>query len=372
MKKFTLIFCIVFVFKNVAVHAQASRYQAAWPDTDFEQSLVDMSEIIGGGPPRDGIPAVDQPNFDTVAEAAEWLGGQEPVIALVIDGKARAYPLQILMYHEIVNDELNGLSVSVTFCPLCNASIAFERHYKGQLLDFGTTGLLRRSDLVMYDRQTESWWQQFSGKAIVGKYVGAVLRRIPSSLVAFATFGSSYPEGEVLNRDTGHSRPYGRNPYSGYDNINSSPFLYAGKTDGRLAPMERVLSISDGPTHRIYPFERLKTENLINDRLGQTDVVIMARGRVLSALDDSAIAASRKIPEATAWRRQLPGSDDSLTFSLISDKVVDDQTGSVWNPLGQAVAGPLQGSQLEALEDSGVHFAFAWLAFNPDTEIYGQ
>jgi len=372
MKKITLIVCFMFGFNSVVAHAQASRYQAAWPDTDFAQSLIDLGEIMSGGPPRDGIPAVDQPEFDTVAQAAEWLGEQEPVIALVVDGKARAYPLQILMYHEIVNDELNGLPVSVTFCPLCNASIAFERYYKGQLLDFGTTGLLRRSDLVMYDRQTDSWWQQFSGKAIVGEYAGAVLHRVPSSIVAFDTFAGSYPEGEVLNRDTGHSRPYGRNPYSGYDDINSSPFLYAGKTDGRLAPMERVLSISDGAMHRIYPFERLETEILINDQLGEIDVVVMAQGKVLSALDDSTIAASREIPEATAWRRQVPGRDGSLTFSLVGDKVVDDQTGSVWSPLGQAVDGPLKGIQLEALADSGVHFAFAWLAFNPDTEIYGQ
>jgi hypothetical protein len=195
---------------------------------------------------------------------------------------------------------------------------------------------------------------------------------VPSSIVAFDTFADSYLDGDVLNRDTGHSRPYGRNPYSGYDDINSSPFLYAGKTDGRLAPMERVLSISDGSMHRIYPFERLKSEILINDQLGAIDVVVMAQGKVLSALDDSAIAASREIPEATAWRRQVPGRDGSLTFSLVGDRVVDDQTGSVWNPLGQAVDGPLKGTQLEAPMDSGVHFAFAWLAFNPDTEIYGQ
>ena len=136
--------------------------------TNFEKHSVPYEEILSGGPPKDGIPAVDNPKFVSQKEADKWLKNIEPVVVVEHKGEARAYPLQILTWHEIVNDQLNGLPVSVTFCPLCNAAIAFDRRLDGRLLDFGTTGKLRNSDLVMYDRQTESWWQQFTGEAIIG------------------------------------------------------------------------------------------------------------------------------------------------------------------------------------------------------------
>ncbi len=179
--------------------AQTSRYSAAWPNTDFDLRAIDLNEIQSGGPPKDGIPSIDHPNFDNVNDAALWVDPLEPVIAVNVNGDAKAYPLKILIYHEIVNDELSGVPISVTFCPLCNASIVFDRRFQGAVLDFGTTGLLRMSDLVMYDRQTETWWQQFSGKAIVGSYVGGELTRIPSSIVSFESFRSGFPNGLVLS-----------------------------------------------------------------------------------------------------------------------------------------------------------------------------
>jgi Protein of unknown function (DUF3179) len=200
-----------------------------WPKTDFSRRTVELAEIESGGPPKDGIPAIDRPRFVGVPAARAWLKGKEPVIVLRMGRDARAYPLQILMYHEIVNDSVNGVPVAVTFCPLCNASIVFERRVGERVLDFGTTGRLRFSDLVMYDRQTESWWQQFTGRGIVGHYAGTGLKKIASEIVSFADFAAAHPTGLVLSRETGYPRPYGRNPYTGYDSIDQSRVLHRSR-----------------------------------------------------------------------------------------------------------------------------------------------
>jgi hypothetical protein len=166
------------------------------------------------------------------------------VIAFELNGEARAYPLQILIWHEIVDDTVSGVPVAITFCPLCNTAIAFDRRVDGQALRFGTTGNLRRSDLVMWsDDPGETWWQQITGEALVGDLVGHQLTPLPAEIVSFADFKAAFPHGQVLSRDTGHPRSYGTNPYVGYDSINSSPFLYSGPQDGRLPPMERVATV---------------------------------------------------------------------------------------------------------------------------------
>ncbi len=353
----------------VAGYAADSVYERMWPDTDFSNRVVELREIRGGGPPKDGIPAIDMPRFDRVADAFSWIDPMEPVIAVTIGSQTRAYPLQILTYHEIVNDALGGKAISVTFCPLCNASIVFDRAIEGEVLDFGTTGLLRMSDLIMYDRQTESWWQQFSGRAIVGEFAGTRLTRVPSSIVSFASFASAFPDAEVLNRDTGHARPYGRNPYPGYDRIDQRPFLFDRSMDSRLPPMERILSVTVGGRSRIYPFSALSNNLLIHDEFDGVPVVVFAAGELLSVLDDRSIADSRTVLEAVAWERRIPSYPGVLSFSMEEGAIRDMQTGSLWNVFGEATDGRLKGARLPVL-DSGIHFAFAWLAFNPQTEIW--
>ena len=291
------------------------------------------------------------------------------MIVVAVADQTRAYPLQILMYHEIVNDHLNGKPLSVTFCPLCNASIVFERNLDGVVLDFGTTGRLRKSDLIMYDRQTESWWQQFTGTAIVGRHAGAVLKRYPASIVAYRDYKSAYPDGEVLSQDTGHRRPYGRNPYRGYDSIDDQPFLFKDPVDTRLPPMEYVLNISIDGVHRLYPFSSFEQSPVINDQVNGKPVVVFSRNGTYSALDGESIAGSRQMASATAFSRQA--GERVLNFLLRDGRIVDDETGSSWNILGQAIDGPLTGHTLDSTP-SGVHFAFAWLAFNPDSEIYAH
>ncbi len=348
------------------VYAQLP-YSMEWPYTDFNKRIVELSEIQSGGPPKDGIPPIDEPDFTTPADASEWIDAREPVVVLTVNKETRAYPLQILTWHEIVNDEVGGVPVSVTFCPLCNATLVFDRRLDGQVLDFGTTGRLRKSDLVMYDRQTESWWQQFSGQGIVGEMSGKVLTRIPASIVAFEDFRAAYPDAPVLSRRTGHVRPYGKNPYSGYDRIDDQPFLFNQPVDERLPPMERVLNVTVGSTHRLYPFSVMKDEPVINDQVDDLPVVVFSRQGTLSVLDSSVIAKSKTVPSATVYDRRLDGR--VLNFELREDKLVDRETGSEWNLFGTCVAGPLKDSQLEK-PDSGVHFAFAWLAFNPESQIY--
>ncbi|MCA1778360.1 MAG: DUF3179 domain-containing protein, partial [Xanthomonadaceae bacterium] len=216
--------------------------EAEFPKTDFSKSVVAFDEIRSGGPPRDGIPSLDSPRF-IAARQADWLHPDEPVIVVRVKDHARAYPIQILIWHEIVNDVIDGKPLSITFCPLCNASLVFEREFEGEVLDFGTTGRLRKSDMVMYDRQTETWWQQFTGEGLIGKYAGKSLVEYPSSIVRFGDFAEDSPDGRVLSRRTGFNRRYGENPYRGYDRIDQSPFLFDDPVDPRLPPMERVLAV---------------------------------------------------------------------------------------------------------------------------------
>lgn len=338
-----------------------------WNKTDFTKKAVDLSEIMSGGPPKDGIPAIDDPSFVSQNAASKWLGNREPVIVLEINGRARAYPLQILIYHEIVNDSFEGIPVSVTFCPLCNASIVYKRELDGKILDFGTTGKLRKSDMVMYDRQTESWWQQFTGIGIVGFYTGKQLAELPATIVAFEGFRKNFPSGKVLSRATGYMRPYGKNPYRGYDSIDQTPFLYFDPLDPRLPPMERVLGVKFEAQNKVYPFSELEKNALINDAFNDQAVVIMSEFGMVSPLDKSLIKDSRYIRSAKAYDRKL--GDQLLSFVVKGSEFYDEQTGSQWNIFGKSLRGPLKGKQLKHV-DSGVHFAFAWMAFRPNSLIY--
>ncbi len=352
------------------VFAQSAGFlpKGEFPKTDFDNRSVEWESILSGGPPKDGIPSIDTPQFSTAEQAKEWLGDQEPVVSYVDGDDARAYPLQILIYHEIVNDVVNEKPVTVTFCPLCNASIVFNPVVDNQTLDFGTTGRLRNSDLIMYDRQSETWWQQFTGRGIIGKYNGTRLEQLASQIVSFKTFVETYPAGKILNRETGYARPYGNNPYTGYDDINNSPFLYNGPEDKRLPPMERILSLkADNKASLLIPTTKLETHPVLNIQYDSKPIVVIATSTATSALDKSSIAKSRDIPAAAAFSSELDGK--TLEFEIKNNKLIDKETNSEWNAFGIAVNGPLKARQLMQV-DSGVHFAFAWLAFEPEAVVF--
>ncbi len=341
--------------------------------TNFKKHTVPFGEILSGGPPKggigvdQGIPALLNPSFVSPAEATKWLRDNEPVIFLSLNGENRAYPIQILIWHEIVNDQIGGTPVVVTFCPLCNSAIVFERTVAGQVTTFGTTGKLHYSDLVMYDSTTESWWQQLTGEAIVGDRVGTKLAMLPSQVVSFVDFKTRFPDGQVLSRETGMSRRYGSNPYIGYDS-NNSPFLYSGPdTPAALKPIERVVIVQQEQNATVYAYSLLAKQHVVNDVVGTQPVVIFWKAGTASALDSPAVSGGRDVGSTGVFDRGMDGR--LLTFEARGDNFVDRETGSMWNILGQAVEGTLKSKQLMPLVH-GDFFWFAWAAFQPNSKIY--
>ena len=335
--------------------------------TNTAKRLINLNELQTGGPSKDGIPPIYHPRFVSVSQAAKWLSPVEPVVSLTLDGRTRAYPLQILIWHEIVNDRFGDVPVIVTFCPLCYSVNVFDRRINGREYTFGTSGMLRYSNLVMYDHQTESLWQQVIGRALVGDMAGANLKAIPAQIISFEQFRTTYKNRLVLSRTTGHKRNYGRNPYAGYDDIRKSPFMYKGKADDRLRPMEKLVTVSVDNFSKAYPYSLTQSKYVINDEIaGESIVVFHIRGAV-SALDRSQIATSREDGSTGVFHREVDGK--ILTFSYNGKDLVDDQTGSVWDITGKAVSGPLQGKTLIPVVH-GDYFAFVWLVFKPETEIY--
>jgi uncharacterized protein DUF3179 len=274
--------------------------------TDFCRHLVPLLQFQAGGPGKDGIPALDHPRF-APASSIHWLASREPVIELAVGRDVRAYPLQILIWHEIVNDRIGATPVAVTFCPLCNTAIAFDRRVHGRTLSFGTTGNLRNSDLVMYDHQSESWWQQFGGEGLVGHYAGTRLRQLPAQIVAWREFERAHPHGLVLTRQTGFSRPYGQNPYAGYDDASSPPFFGAAHaSDHRLLPKERVVFVERGGDAAVVPFSALQRRHLVRVTIGGNRLVVRWRSGVASALDSGSIPRGRNVGAASVTEHGKP------------------------------------------------------------------
>jgi hypothetical protein len=329
---------------------------------------AEITEVLSA----DSIPSIDEPSFLSISEA-DFLTAREPVIEVTIDGDSRAYPLQIMTWHEIVNDEIGGEPVAVTFCPLCNTAVAFERpEIDGKPTTFGTSGKLLHSNLLMYDRATETLWAQATGVAVQGPRTGDELERIQAQIVSWEDFKTNFPSGKVLSRDTGFDRDYGVNPYPGYDDVDSQPFLFSGETDGRLAAVERVLGVQVEDDLVAYPYFRLAEASVdgaavVNDRIDEEPVVVMWKEGTSSALDKRDISGSRDVGAAVAFSRRLDGK--VLEFEVSGGTVRDRATGSVWNLFGTAKDGPLEGKVLEDVHilDS---FWFDWAAFHPDTKVW--
>jgi len=335
--------------------------------TDFSKHSVPLDELISGGVGRDGIPPIDNPTFVSIEEASSWLLPQSPVVTFEENDDARAYPLGILTQHEIVNDVVGGTPVAVTFCPLCNSSIVFDRRVDDEPLRFGVSGLLRHSDLVMWDDKTESLWQQFTGQGIVGEHTGRQLNFLPSLVTGFKDFTQRHPKGQVLDRDRGiFDSSADRNPYVNYDS-DPAPFLFKGQADTRLFPTSRVLAAEIDGQAIAYPFEIMAEKSIINDRVGNRHLLAIWQAGVASALDKSDIDVSRDVGMAALYNRSLDGQ--TLSFTVEDGLVRDEQTNSSWNIFGQAVDGKLVDRQLEQ-ELAHPHFWFAWAAFNPKTLIY--
>lgn len=260
-----------------------------WQQTDFSKRSIPLKSILSGGPSKDGIPPIDNPVFKPIAEI-KTIADREPVVGFSINGDARAYPLRVLTWHEIVNDTVGGKPVTVTYCPLCNAAIVFDRRLGDKLFDFGTTGLLRNSDLIMYDRQTQSWWQQFTGTSIVGSMMGQQLKVLPARLESYTNFKARFPKGKVLVPNNNGMRDYGRNPYANYDSA-ARPFLYAGSMPKGIKPMERVVAFKINGEMKVYGLPLLAKKG----KISQDAFTIEWKAGQASALDTSSISKGRDV-----------------------------------------------------------------------------
>ena len=341
-------------------------WRASGWQTNFDVSVVPFGDILSGGVSRDVIPPIDEPKFVSAAEADAWLNDREPVVVYANDGDVRAYPLQILTWHEIANDVVGSRPVAVTFCPLCNSSLVFDRNVLGATMRFGVSGNLRNSDLIMWDDVTESWWQQLTGEAIVGDLAGYALEPLPAQLIGYGEFKASFPNGVVLGRDTGFRRDYGRNPYPGYDSASGSPFLFRGRVDDRLRAGERVVAIALGGKATAYAFTHLQEVGVVNDVVGGLPVVVLWSPETASALDARSIADAKAVGSGVAFGREVAGR--TLTFEPGDGAFTDRETGSTWSITGEAVAGALEGVQLPPVVHAN-HFWFAWAAFYPETRL---
>ena len=333
--------------------------------SDHPESLVDISEIRAVVP-ADAIPALEDPSFEPAADVT-WLAAVEPVLALEINGDARAYPLRIMTWHELVNGTVGGVPVTVSYCPLCNSAVAYDRRVGERVLDFGTSGALLNSSLVMYDRQTESLWSHYTGQAVIGHLTGTELDLIPVQTVSFETFLSSHPDGQVLSLDTGHFRQYGQNPYEFYDS-NNRPFLFGGPFDERLDPITRVVALRDGGEGAVIPYDVLAEHRVVPFRFAGRELVALFEPGTASALDRPVIAEGRDVGATGVFVASIDGRPLELSASA-DGRFVDAATGSAYDILGRP-SGPA-GAELQPVEHLDT-FWFAAAAFYPGAEIIGR
>jgi hypothetical protein len=335
----------------------------------FPEPLVDPAEVISGGPPPDGIPPIDVPTFLDVASNLDVLPANEPVVALEINGDARAYPIRAMVWHEIVNDTVGGIPVAVTYCPLCNSAAAYDRRIDGAETTFGTSGRLFASALVMYDRATESLWTHYNGTSVIGVLTGKVLEEYPAPLLAWGDFRDAHPTGSVLDwTATGYGRDYGRNPYTGYDDPDGTPFLFRGALDDRETALQRVVGIAVDDESVAFTLEAVSGDEgkATAAKVGGDELVIFWKPGQASALDDVTIAGGMDVGSVGVFQARAEGQQLSFEHNGVS--FVDRETGSSWTITGEAVAGPLAGVQLERIPHLDT-FWFAWSTYQPDTEL---
>lgn len=290
---------LMFTMAGTVAQADPDFWKHEWPNTDFSRTSVSSwVEILSGGPPKDGIPALSDPTFRKASNETR-IGEREPVITLEINGvEPIAYPIRYLTWHEIVNDVVGGVPVAVTFCPLCNSGMVFDRRVKGELRTFGVSGKLRNSDMVMFDRETESWWQQAIGEGIVGHHTGDKLVQLPAWMESWAEFKARNPNGLVMDQP-GWPRQYGRNPYVSYDS-SPKPFLYSGENPPHgIPPLMRVVRVGG----KAWTYDRIRKEKQIDE----AGVSISWTSGQASALDTGLISQGKDV--GTVRVRDAAGKD---------------------------------------------------------------
>jgi len=320
-------------------------------ETDGVKHLIPLDKIKDGGPPKDGIPSIDNPMFVKI-QYADFMSDSDIVIGLDINGEVKAYPLFILVWHEIINDNIGNLPVSITYCPLCYTSQVFERIIDDKIVEFGTSGKLYNSNLLMYDRFTESYWSQALGMAVTGQLSGYQLDLVPFDVISWGDWKTLHPDTMVLTTDTGYIRSYGTDPYGNY---YSEPRIMfpVEYSDDRINPKEIILGFQQNNIYKAYKQSDIESHIIINDFIGETPVMLISL-----------------FPQNTrAFERIL--DDKLLDFVYSNDRIFDSQTNSEWNYDGLAISGEYEGKQLQrmAIEPG---FWFEWVAFHPNTLIFGD
>ncbi|MFB6149041.1 MAG: DUF3179 domain-containing protein [Halobacteriales archaeon] len=339
---------------------QQSLTSPAADETEFKVTddgtryIIHPTQLRQGCPGgTDCIPSIDDPQFQSAAQA-DWLADEDLVIGVEINGETRAYPLRILTVHEIVNDEVGGRPIAVTYCPLCRSGLVFDRRVNGTTLTFGVSGKLLNANLVMYDRQTKTYWSQLNGSAIVGPLVPRQLTILPNTITTWAKWHEAHPETTVLSRDTGiyHKSNYASDPYAGYANSDRVGFG-VNEVDSRLHPKTVVYGVTIGNTSRAYPEPIVTEADVVND---------VVEGVPVAVVEDQTTGGVR------VFVRRV--DNETLRFSLEDGQLVD-QTGVRWRFDGTAMAGPHEGTTLERLNSHGIYW-FAWSEFHPETELYDR
>ena len=370
---FTLFLTAAFNISFFAQVQNPERLDKRWK-TDTTKHSVSLSEYIALMP-RDGFQVLNYPKFLKKKEGLKAFYKNEPVVSVEINNTAKAYSLNILSYHEISNDTLSGVPILVSYCPLCNSAIVFSRNIKidgkSKVAQFGIAGMLRKSNMVMWDDLTESWWQQIMGEAVVGKLTGTQLKIIPSQVISVKEFFDNYPNGQILSNKTGFAQAekrYGKNYYVKYDSVGKKPSrFFQGKVDSRLSAMERIVGLSVNGEYKAYPFSVIRKKDVINDNFNSQNIVIFYEQGTVSVLDKSKLNESKNIGSATVFIPEINGK--KLTFKKLNNGFTDIQTNSVWNISGKCISGKMKGSQLRT-KIHGNHFAFAWFSFHPATAVY--
>jgi thiol-disulfide isomerase/thioredoxin len=321
--------------------------------TDGVKHTVPLDKILSGGPPKDGIPSIDNPKFISVEEAEAFLNDEDLVLGIEVNGEAKAYPRKILVWHEIVNDFVGEKPVAVTYCPLCFTGAAFERIISGDIVEFGVSGKLYNSDLVMYDRKTDSYWSQITGESIVGELAGSKLERLPLDTLEWKDWKNLHPNTKVLSTDTGFSRNYGSDPYTGYYSQDSIIFP-VDNLDRRLHLKTIVYGIVIDGAAKAYPEEEVEEIGLINDVIGNIPVL------VIYDQDSNVVRAFERTFE-----------NSTLEFKIEEGELIELSSETKWSFRGEGLSEIYEGSDLKEII-APPHFWFAWAAFYPDTELFGE
>ncbi len=338
---------------------------------EFPDALIDVRRLFAGGPPPDGIPAIDRPEFVPASAHRERYRDVAPMVVLDIGGDARAYPVAVLIWHEIVNDTVGGVPVSVTYCPLCNSATSYGREIDGEATTFGTSGLLYHSAMVMYDRATESLWTHFDGQAVVGMLAGTRLEAYPSPLMSWADFLATHPDGAVLDETrTGHRRDYGANPYVGYDDPESFPFLFYGDVDARAVAKERVVGVSRNGVDVAYALTGLTGQSATATTVshGDAELVVLWSPGQTSAIHGPSVQYGRDVGTVGVFVPSIDGR--RLTFRADQDGFQDLETNTRWSIAGVGIEGTLAGERLERVPHLDT-FWFAWSTYRPGTSLVG-